>query len=57
MFVNAWHSLFHSLVPPRSLVMGRPAKVTRQLTDEEVAGLEFYWKNYVEYASRYRNER
>ena len=46
-----------TIVPPRSLVMGRPAKVKRVLTDEEVAGLEFYWKNYVEYASRYRNER
>ena len=45
-----------TIVPPRSLVMGRPAKVKRPLTDEEVAGLELYWKNYVEYAARYRNE-
>ena len=46
-----------TIVPPRSLVMGRPAKVKRPLTDDEVAGLEFYWKNYVEYANRYLNER
>ena len=45
-----------TIVPPRSLVMGRPAKVKRPLTDEEVAGLDLYWKNYVEYAARYRNE-
>src|SRR5712664_3496270 len=44
-------------VPPRSLVMGRPARVKRSLMDEEVAGLELYWKNYVDYATRYRNER
>ena len=45
-----------TIVPPRSLVMGRPGKVKRPLTDEEVSGLEFYWKNYVEYAARYKNE-
>jgi carbonic anhydrase/acetyltransferase-like protein (isoleucine patch superfamily) len=45
-----------TIVPPRSLVMGRPAKVKRPLTDEEVAGLEFYWKNYVEYSARYMND-
>jgi carbonic anhydrase/acetyltransferase-like protein (isoleucine patch superfamily) len=45
-----------TIVPPRSLVMGSPAKVKRPLTAEEVGSLEFYWKNYVEYAARYRNE-
>jgi carbonic anhydrase/acetyltransferase-like protein (isoleucine patch superfamily) len=45
-----------TIVPARSLVMGSPAKVKRPLTVEEVSGLEYYWKNYVEYAARYRNE-
>jgi len=45
-----------TVIPPRSLVMGFPAKVKRQLTDEEVAGLEVFWKNYVEYAKVYREE-
>ena len=43
-------------IPPRSLVMGTPAKVTRPLTDEEVAGLDVFWKNYVEYTRVYKEE-
>ena len=42
-----------TIIPPRSLVMGFPAKVKRDLTDEEVAGLEVYWKNYVDYTREY----
>jgi len=45
-----------TIIPPRSLVMGFPAKVKRQLKDEEVAGLEVFWKNYVEYTHEYRKE-
>ncbi|HEX8708266.1 MAG TPA: gamma carbonic anhydrase family protein [Pyrinomonadaceae bacterium] len=44
-------------VPPRSLVLGVPARVKRRLTDEEVAGLDGYWKNYVEYTRLYREEQ
>ncbi len=44
-------------VPPRSLVIGVPARVRRQLTDEEVAGLAQFWKNYVEYTKQYKNEK
>lgn len=43
-------------IPPRSLVMGQPAKVKRPLTDEEVAGLGHYWRNYIEYTRIYRAE-
>jgi carbonic anhydrase/acetyltransferase-like protein (isoleucine patch superfamily) len=45
-----------TVIPPRSLVMGFPAKVKRPLTDEEVAALEVFWKNYVEYTHEYRQE-
>ena len=45
-----------TIIPARSLVMGFPAKVKRPLTDEEVAGLEVFWKNYVEYTHEYRKE-
>jgi carbonic anhydrase/acetyltransferase-like protein (isoleucine patch superfamily) len=38
-----------TVIPPRSLVMGAPGRVKRQLTDEEVIGLETFWKNYVDY--------
>ena len=43
-----------TIIPPRSLVMGAPAKVKRPLTDEEVASLDLFWQNYVEYSRRYR---
>ena len=45
-----------TIIPPRSLVMGSPAKVKRPLDDEEVAGLNLFWRNYVEYVKRYRSE-
>ena len=45
-----------TVVPPRSLVMGVPARVKRQLTDAEVADLDVFWKNYVEYTRAYREE-
>ena len=45
-----------TIIPPKSLVMGFPAKVKRPLTDDEVAALEIFWKNYVEYTREYRKE-
>ncbi len=45
-----------TVVPPRSLVMGFPAKVKRELTEEEVAGLDVFWQNYVGYTRAYREE-
>ncbi len=45
-----------TVIPPRSLVMGFPARVKRPLTDEEVSNLELFWKNYVEYTREYRQE-
>ena len=41
-------------VPPRSLVMGRPATVKRGLTAEEVAEIRWYADNYVAYRLDYR---
>ena len=35
-------------VPPRSLVLGSPAKVVRELTDEEVTGLKSWAQHYVD---------
>ncbi len=40
-------------VPPRSLVMGLPAKVRRSVTEEERAGLRVYANNYLEYKETY----
>ena len=40
-------------VPPRSLVMGSPAKVRRPLTDQEVASIRDYAERYVGYRLEY----
>ena len=44
------------VIPDRSLVMGSPGKVVRQLTDEEVARLRLAAQGYVDNARRYRAE-
>lgn len=41
-------------IPPRSLVIGSPARVKRELTEEELASLDQSWRNYIELASKYR---
>jgi carbonic anhydrase/acetyltransferase-like protein (isoleucine patch superfamily) len=43
-------------VPPRSLLMGVPAKVRRELTAEEREGLRRYAQNYFEYKESYLAE-
>ena len=42
-------------IPPRSLVMGRPGKVKRALTDEEVAEIRWYADSYVRYRLDYQS--
>ena len=39
--------------PPRSLIMGSPAKVIRELSNEEVEGIYANAKNYVNYKNDY----
>ena len=43
-------------VPPRTLVVGVPAKVKRDLTSEEIDRLEASWKSYVKLKDLYRLE-
>jgi carbonic anhydrase/acetyltransferase-like protein (isoleucine patch superfamily) len=43
-------------IPDRSLVVGSPGKVVRQLTDEEVARLLWNAEHYVQNFQRYRQE-
>ena len=40
-------------IPARSLVMGRPGKVKRELTDMEIAEIRWYADNYVNYRMDY----
>ena len=41
------------IVPPRSLVMGMPARVRRELNDEEVGSIAGYAQRYYEYKNAY----
>jgi carbonic anhydrase/acetyltransferase-like protein (isoleucine patch superfamily) len=41
-------------IPPRSMVMGSPAKVVRALTDEEIKFLHQSAENYKKYVKWYR---
>ena len=40
--------------PPRSLIIGRPAKVVRTLTDDDIAGLRHASAHYVASGKAYR---
>lgn len=44
-------------VPPRTLVVGIPARVKRELTDEELTRLDQSWRHYVEYKEKYLSSR
>ncbi len=43
----------NKIFPPRSLIMGSPAKVVRQLTDDEVAELYASAERYVKFKDSY----
>jgi carbonic anhydrase/acetyltransferase-like protein (isoleucine patch superfamily) len=43
----------NKVFPPRSLIMGSPAKVVRELSDEEVAELYASAKRYVKFKNDY----
>ncbi|MEZ5345793.1 MAG: gamma carbonic anhydrase family protein [Pyrinomonadaceae bacterium] len=45
-----------TVIPPRSLVLGSPAKVKRELSDDEVKDLEKFWRGYVELKDIYKRE-
>lgn len=40
-------------IPPRSLVIGSPGRVKREVTDAELADLERSWRRYVELKNHY----
>ena len=48
--------LEHQNIPDGSMVMGRPAKVTRALTEEEIAGLKESALSYIEEGKKLRGE-
>lgn len=42
-------------IPPRSLVIGSPGRVKRELTEVELASLQNSWQNYVKLKDQYKN--
>lgn len=45
-----------TVIPPRSLVLGSPAKVRREVTEEEIARIDMHWRHYIEYKNNYLAE-
>ncbi|HJE02410.1 gamma carbonic anhydrase family protein [Aliarcobacter thereius] len=45
---------YGKVFPPKSLIMGSPAKVVRELSDDEVKGLKEHALHYVEYKNDYK---
>jgi carbonic anhydrase/acetyltransferase-like protein (isoleucine patch superfamily) len=43
----------NTVIPERSFVLGSPAGVKRELTDEEVEGIQKFWRNYVSLSAVY----
>ena len=41
-------------IPPRSLVMGSPARVKRELTDDEINNQARFWQNYTDLLRIYK---
>ena len=44
-----------TVIPPRTLAVGSPARVKRDLTEAELQQVRFAGPHYVEFAKRFRN--
>ena len=42
-----------TVIPPRSLVLGMPARVKRELTEEEIGNIDRFAQRYYEYKETY----
>ena len=45
-----------TIVPPKSLILGSPAKVKRAVTDQELVWVKESAENYVKYARKYLSD-
>lgn len=43
----------NTIIPERSFVLGAPARVKRELSDEEIADLQKFWENYIKLSEIY----
>jgi len=44
------------VIPPRSMVMGAPARIRREVTEDEIARINMHWQHYVDYKNTYMGE-
>lgn len=44
-------------IPERSFALGSPAKVKRELNDEEVENIQKFWQNYITLSGIYNGEK
>lgn len=44
----------NQIIPPRSLVLGMPGKVIREVTESEIERIQYGSKRYVEVSAQYR---
>jgi carbonic anhydrase/acetyltransferase-like protein (isoleucine patch superfamily) len=45
-----------TVIPPRSLAMGAPARVVRQLTEDEITSIGEFADNYYHYKENYKKQ-
>ena len=48
-------SIENKVIPDRSLVLGSPGKVVRQVTEEEIKHIKENARDYVENIKKYKN--
>ena len=46
----------NTIIPPRSFVIGTPARIKRELSDEEIKDLQSFWTNYVKLSEIYKED-
>ena len=46
----------NTIIPPRSFVIGPPARVKRELSEDEISDLQKFWQNYLKLSEIYREE-
>jgi gamma-carbonic anhydrase len=47
----------NTIIPEKSFVLGSPARVKRELSDEEVENLQHFWQNYIKLSEIYIEEK
>lgn len=47
----------NTIIPERSFVLGSPAKVKRELSDEDVENIQKFWQGYIELSEIYKGEK